>query len=89
MSGLGGSPLSSATPNYTLPPKNRQADYPPATYRPYMVNFKLHLYFSRWAGVVVIKLKANLSSTGTGLANCNGAWQQTDIVISKFKKKLT
>ena len=48
-----------------------------------MVNFKLHLYFSRWAGVVVIKLKANLSSTGTGLANCNGAWQQTDIVISK------
>ena len=45
MSGLGGSPLSSSTPSYTLPPKNHQADYPPATYWPYTVNFKLHLYF--------------------------------------------
>ena len=35
-----------------------------------MVNFKLHLYFPGWVGgvgVVVIKLKANLSSTDTGL----------------------
>ena len=29
----------------------------------YMVNFKLHLYFPGWVGVVIIKLKANLSST--------------------------
>ena len=33
-----------------------------------MVNFKLHLYFpgggGGWVGVVIIKLKANLSSTG-------------------------
>ena len=49
--GLGWSPLSSATPSYTLPPKNHQADYPPATYCPYMVNFKLHLYFPGVGGV--------------------------------------
>ena len=50
-----------------LPPntKNHQADYPPVSYWPYMVNFKLHLYFPGW--MVIIKLKANLSSTGTGL----------------------
>ena len=36
----------------------------------YMVNFKLHLYFpGGWVGVgvVIIKLKANLSSNWTGL----------------------
>ena len=37
-----------------------------------MVNFKLHLYFpgggvDEWVGVVIIKLKANLSSNWTGL----------------------
>ena len=34
-----------------------------------MVKFKLHLYFPGvgWVGVVIIKLKANLSSTGLGL----------------------
>ena len=69
MSGIGGSPLSSATPSYPLPPKDHQADYPPATYWPYMVNFKLHLYFPGgvWVGVVIIKLKADLSSNWTGL----------------------
>ena len=62
-----------------LPPPtiNHQPDYPPATYyllTIYMVNFKLHLYFPGWVGgvgVVIIKLKAKLSSTGTGLANWN------------------
>ena len=48
MSGMGGSPLPSVTPSYPLPSKNHQADYPPATYWPYMVNFKLYLYFPRW-----------------------------------------
>ena len=53
----------------------------------YMVNFKLHLYFPGWVGwlrrlcgglfaeamwwVVIIKLKAKLSSAGTRLANWN------------------
>ena len=36
-----------------------------------MVTFKLHLYFPGWVGVggwvVIIKLKANLSSNWTGL----------------------
>ena len=38
-----------------------------------MANFKLHLYFPGWVGVggggwvVIIKLKANLSSNWTGL----------------------
>ena len=34
-----------------------------------MVNFKLHLYFPGWVGVgvVIIKLKANLSATGLDL----------------------
>ena len=50
MSELGGSPLSSAAPSYPLPPKNHQADYPPATYWPNMVNFKLHLYFPGGGG---------------------------------------
>ena len=45
MSVLGESSLSSDTPTYPLPTKYHQADYPPATYWPYMVNFKLHLYF--------------------------------------------
>ena len=31
--------------------KNQQADYPPATYWPYIVNLKLHLYFPGWVGV--------------------------------------
>ena len=31
--------------------KNYQAGYLPATYWPYMVNFKLHLYFPGWVGV--------------------------------------
>ena len=71
MSGMGGSPLSSVTPNYPLPPKNHQSEYLPATYWPYIVNFKLYLCFpgvwggwlGGWVGVVIIKLKANLSST--------------------------
>ena len=53
--------------HFILPPatKNHQADYPPATYWPYMVHFKLHLYFPGWVGVgvVIIIFKANLSST--------------------------
>ena len=58
--------------------KNYQTDYPPATYWPYMVNFKRHLYFLVRVAVrvAIIKLKANLSSTGTGLANWNWAWQK-------------
>ena len=59
--------VSSLQCHSILPPatKNHQADYPPATYWPYMVNIKLHLYFPGWVGVgvVIIKLKANLSST--------------------------
>ena len=45
LSGLGQSPLSSAIQSYPLPPNNNQTDYPPATYWPYIVNFKLHLFF--------------------------------------------
>ena len=45
--------------------KNHQADYPLSTsylLTIYMVNFKL----SSWGWVVIIKLKANLSSNLTG-----------------------
>ena len=48
--------------------KNHQADYPPVTYWPYMINFKLYLYFPGWVGGwVIIRLKANLSSNWTEL----------------------
>ena len=48
-----------------------------------MVNFKLHLYFPGWVGVVIIKLKANLSSNWTGLGlDLNWAWQLSLIWIS-------
>ena len=40
--------------------KNYQADYPPATYSPYV-------YIWGWVGVAIIKLKANLSFNWTGL----------------------
>ena len=43
--GLGGSPLSSATLSYPLPPKNHQADYLLGTYCTNVANFKLYLYF--------------------------------------------
>ena len=44
-------------------------DHPLAVYRPCIVYFKLHLYFPGGGGgwVVIIKLKANLSSNWTGL----------------------
>ena len=56
-----------------------------------MANCKLGLYFTGgwsgvgwwfggWAGVVIIKLKANLSSIGTGL-NWNWAWQKNMQVL--------
>ena len=71
--------VSSTHCHSKLPPANKNplADNPPATNWPYMVNFKLHLYFPGWVGVgvVIIKLKANLGSTGTGVANWNWAWQ--------------
>ena len=50
--------------------KNHQADYPLSTSYlltyTYMVNFKQHLYFPG-GKVEMLKLKAELSSTGTGL----------------------
>ena len=63
-----GFPLPSAT--VPLPyTKNHEADHPPVTYGPYMANLKL--YLGGWVGVggwvVIIKFKANISSTGTGL----------------------
>ena len=55
----------------TLCHQKSPRNYPPATYRPNMANFKLYLYFPGWVGgwlgVVIIKLKANLSSNWTGL----------------------
>ena len=70
--------------HYNLPSatKNHQADYPPATYWPYMVNFQLHFYFPRWGWwVVMIKLNVNLSSTGTGL-NWNWSSSLTSLISS-------
>ena len=67
--------ISSIQCHSKLPPatKNHQADYLPATYWPYMVNFNLDLYFPGWVGVdgggwiwVV---------TFAWLANWNWAWQ--------------
>ena len=64
-----GSLLCSATPSYPChqkSPSRLSTSYPLTIY---MVNFKLHLYFPGWGwvggwlGVVIIELKANLSST--------------------------
>ena len=44
-----------ATKNYQAATHQLPADHI------YMVNFKLHLYFSGWGGGVIIKLKVNLS----------------------------
>ena len=60
MFGLGASPLYSATPSYTLPTKNDQADCPQQGWVGWVGELG-------WVGVVIVKLKANLSSTGTGL----------------------
>ena len=47
--------------------KNRQADYPPANLLTIYGQFQAASLLSWVGGVVIIKLKANLSSTGPGL----------------------
>ena len=85
MTWYGGFPLPSATPSYPLTPKITKQTIHKLPTGPYMVNFKLHLYFPwwGWVGVVIIKLKANLNSTGTGL-NWNWAWQKNYSCMALF-----
>ena len=53
------------TPCYTT--NNNQADYPPETYWPYIWSISSCISTFPGVGVVIIRLKANLSSTVIGL----------------------
>ena len=74
--GLGGSPLSSATPSYPFSPKNtKQTIHQLPTDHISSISICISTFLvdatGGWGWVVIIKLKANISSTGTGLANWN------------------
>ena len=66
-----GSPLSSATPSYPLPPKiTKQTINQLSAGHIWLISICMSTFRS-WGGGVEIKLKANLSSTGTELGNSN------------------
>ena len=64
---LGESPLSSATPSYPLSPKiTKQTIHQLPTGHICSISSCISTFFGGWGGVVIINLKANLNSTGTG-----------------------
>ena len=82
----GGSLLCIATPCCLLPPKiTKQTIHLLPTGQ-----FPAASLFSRvWVGVVIIKLKAYLSSTGTGLANWNKELYVYSVNLKDLKMKRT
>ena len=66
MAGLGGFPLSSASPSYPPAPKfTKQTVHQPPTDHIWLISSCISTF------PVIINLKANLNSTGTELANWN------------------